>query len=99
VGRVSRGKGPASGRSGGTVRRGHAGHLIGLALGVVGAGGQLRSRLDDLHHRPGAAPLEVRVLPGVGHALVDPETGWVSRAALDLLTDWILEAADALAPQ
>jgi dipeptidyl aminopeptidase/acylaminoacyl peptidase len=34
----------------------------------------------------------IRVFPGMGHTLVDPGTGWISSAFLDLLSTWIIEA-------
>ena len=34
----------------------------------------------------------VRVFPGLGHALIDPAQGWVSRDVLDYLETWLLDA-------
>jgi pimeloyl-ACP methyl ester carboxylesterase len=49
-------------------------------------------RLHALRQRPGAPRLDAHVLPGLGHALVDPESGWVSAGALERLAGWILDA-------
>jgi hypothetical protein len=47
------------------------------------------SRLHELTARPGVgARLTCVVLPGVGHALVDPATKWVSVQALQHIVEF-----------
>ena len=40
----------------------------------------------------------VRVFPGLGHALVDRDSGWVSREFLAYVSDWMLTAVGGLDP-
>ncbi len=40
----------------------------------------------------------VRVFPGLGHALADPDRGWVSREVLTYVSDWMLTAVGGLDP-
>ena len=48
---------------------------------------------------PDANPHHViRVFPGVGHTLTDPEGGWIREEILDYLGEWILEAMGGLDP-
>ena len=51
-------------------------------------GASLR-RLGDLVEDDPTEDLEIRVYPGVGHALADMDTRWVSPWVLDDLADWI----------
>jgi pimeloyl-ACP methyl ester carboxylesterase len=52
--------------------------------------------LGELRSRPHVGgQLTVEVFPGLGHTLVDPETGWVSRAVLDRIVTFALTAAPA----
>ncbi len=50
-------------------------------------------RLRTLQARPGSPVVSVTVVPGVGHALVDPDRGWVSRSVLAELVAWVLQPA------
>lgn len=48
-------------------------------------------RLERLAGAPGVPPIDVVVFPGLGHALVDEETGWVHAGALDRIVSWVVE--------
>lgn len=50
-------------------------------------------RLRELSSRPRVGRnVAVEVLPALGHAVIDPETGWVSRAGLDRMVELALAA-------
>ena len=49
------------------------------------------ARLERLRARPGAPRVEVDVMSGMGHTLVDPARDWVSRTVLRRVADWMVE--------
>lgn len=51
-------------------------------------------RLEALGRAPGSPSVDVSVFPELGHTLVDDDTGWIDRGALDRIVRWVLARAD-----
>lgn len=51
-------------------------------------------RLEELGRAPGSPAVDVAVFPGLGHTLVNEESGWIDRDALGRIVGWILATGE-----